>query len=280
MSWFILPGTTSPEQKSQKKSLDWPGVISFTTGLVLFVFSISEGSASGWKSARVIAPLIISILALGAFLFLERIVKDPALPPRTWTNKNFTPLFFYGWSIYWWVFSSELQLVEVFTTIWGVSTLSAAIRCIPLGITGGTAAYLTGIVAPKAQRLVLLVSGQLFMGVGSILFALADTKSKYWSHVVPGMIVGMIGVALAHVACTIVVMEGTRKGEEGVVSAVMYTSYQIGATLGLAVVASITLGVNSNFGMVANFSGYAAAFWSLLGMNGLIILITLLFVRN
>ncbi|KAK7453580.1 hypothetical protein VKT23_001463 [Stygiomarasmius scandens] len=286
VSWFILPGATSSEEKSQKKGLDWPGVASLTAGLILFVFAISEGSASGWKSARVIAPLVISIFAFGAFLFIERIVKDPALPPRTWTNKNFTPLFFVGWSIYWWLFSVEMQLVEVFTTLWGISTLSAAIRCLPLGIAGGTSAYLTGIFAPKIPKLVLLISGQVFMGIGSILFALADTESKYWSHIVPGMIIGMIGLGAAYIACTIVVMEGTRKGEEGVVSAVMYTSYQVGATLGLAVVASITLGVNSGLDGVSGdvdvdlFMGYAASFWSLLGMNGVAVLITLLFVRN
>ncbi|KAF5373033.1 hypothetical protein D9758_001641 [Tetrapyrgos nigripes] len=282
VSWFILPGATSSVEKTQKKSLDWPGVASLTVGLILFVFAISEGSASGWNSARVIAPLVISIFAFAGFLVIERIVKDPALPPRTWTNKNFTPLFFYGWSIYWWVFATQMQLVEVFTSLWGISTLSAALRCLPLGIAGGTTAYLTGIFAPKVPRLVLLVSGQLFMGVGSILFALADEQSKYWSHVVPGMIIGMIGLGTAYVACTIVVMEGTRKGEEGVVSAVMYTSYQVGATLGLAVVASITLGVNTKVtvgGDVNEFAGYAASFWSLLGLNGVATLIALLFVR-
>jgi hypothetical protein len=78
--------------------------------------------------------------------------------------------------------------------------------------------------------------------------------------------------------------KGNRKGEEGVVSAVMYTSHQVGTTVGLAIVASITLGVNSKLaagdGDVNEFVGYAASFWSLLGLNGAMILITLLFVRN
>ena len=115
-----------------------------------------------------------------------------------------------------------------------MSVLSAALHSIPLGISGGTTAYLTGIFAPKVPRRILLVVGQLMMGVGAILFALADARDKYWSHIVPGMIVGMFGMAIAYVGCTIVVMEGARDGEEGVVSAMMYTSYQVGATLGLA----------------------------------------------
>ena len=72
------------------------------------------------------------------------------------------------------------------------------------------------------------------MAVGAILFALADTIDKYWSHIFPGMVVGMLGLAGAYVACTTMVMGGARKGEEGIVGAVMYTAYQVGSTLGLA----------------------------------------------
>lgn len=72
------------------------------------------------------------------------------------------------------------------------------------------------------------------MAIGSILFALANEPSKYWPYMVPAMILGMLGVGVALVGSTIVVMDGVRDGEEGVVSAVMFTSYQVGATLGLA----------------------------------------------
>ncbi|KAJ4482447.1 major facilitator superfamily domain-containing protein [Lentinula aciculospora] len=241
VSWIILPRHINHLAK-EKKGLDWPGVFSLTVGLILFVFAISQASAAGWQSPGVIAPLILSVVMFAMFLLIERIVKDPALPPRTWTNKSFTPLFFYGWSVYWWLFSSELQLVQIFTAssttscrdLWQFSSLSAAVRCLPLGISGGATAMLTGYIASKMPRRLLLVGGQALMVVGATLFALADDPSKYWSHIVPGMVFGNIGVAIGYVGCTIVVMEGVREGEEGVVSAVMYTAYQIGATLGLA----------------------------------------------
>lgn len=103
-----------------------------------------------------------------------------------------------------------------------------------MGISGGTTPYLTGIFAPKVPQSILLVSGQVLMAIGAILFALADNADQYWSHIVPGMILGMFGIGISYVGCTIVAMEGVRPGEEGIVSAVMYTTYQIGATLGVA----------------------------------------------
>ncbi len=124
------------------------------------------------------------------------------------------------------------------------------------------------------------------MMVGAILFALASSEDRYWSHVFPGMIIGMLGLATAYVAASVTMMAGARKGEEGVVGAVLYTTFQIGATIGVAVVTAIQLGVEAKLGedtaagAGTSYKPYAASFWSLVGMHGVLIIVTLLFVRN
>ncbi|TFK37329.1 major facilitator superfamily domain-containing protein [Crucibulum laeve] len=272
-SWYILPAHQTPPSTG-RKSIDWPGVFSLTAGLTLFVFAVTEGSAGGWKSARVIVTLVLSVVLLASFLVIERIVKDPAFPTRTWSNKNFTPLFFYAWSIYWFVFVTEMQLVEIFGTLWHESALSSAVRCVPMGLTAIIVSPLVGAYAPRFSRRLLLMSGQIMSAIGVILFALADTRDKYWSHIVPGMIVGMIGLFLSYVACTTVVMEGARPGEEGVVGAVMNTAYQIGATIGLAVNNVQPLDA------LSQHKGYAISFWSMLALNGTMTVVTFFFVKN
>ena len=52
------------------------------------------------------------------------------------------------------------------------------------------------------------------MAVSVVLFALADTPDKYWSHVLPAMIIGMIGIAFGYVSANIFIMAGAAKGEE------------------------------------------------------------------
>lgn len=52
------------------------------------------------------------------------------------------------------------------------------------------------------------------MGVAAILFALADTPDKYWSHILPGMILAMIGLATAYVAANIFILMTAPKGQE------------------------------------------------------------------
>jgi MFS family permease len=60
-------------QSSREKlrRLDIPGVTVLTSGLVLFIFSITSGSEEGWGSAMVLAPLIISLALIAGFFWYE-----------------------------------------------------------------------------------------------------------------------------------------------------------------------------------------------------------------
>ncbi|TCD60271.1 hypothetical protein EIP91_010434 [Steccherinum ochraceum] len=120
------------------------------------------------------------------------------------------------------------------------------------------------------------------MSAGVILFALAKTHDHYWSYVLPGMILDMIGLGLSYVGASVTTMASAPKGEEGVVGAILYTSFQIGSTIGVAVVSSISFSVNKKLPMdaLSQFEGYAASFWSVLGMHGIMIVLVLAFVRN
>lgn len=57
-----------------------------------------------------------------------------------------------------------------------------------------------------------------FMIAGSVLFAFADTPEKYWSHILPGMIVGTLGLAVSYVAANIAIITGARPGQEASLS--------------------------------------------------------------
>ena len=167
------------------------------------------------------------------------------------------------------------------SVVWALTVRDTRLTTI-LGVASGTSAWLSGMFGHLLPRRVLLVVGQLLMIIGSVLFALADEPCKYWSHIFTGLVIGMIGVSMAYVGSNITAMTGARKGEEGVVGAVLYTSYQLGSTLGIAVATAVMAGVNGNQkdASVSPFKGYAASFWSLVGMHGVMAIIAIIFVRN
>ena len=185
-------------------------------------------------------------------------------------------------SPYWNLMAAELQLVQVFQDLFYWSPIKAAIHFLPFGVTGAITTVVVGTYGQLVPRRILLVFGQFCMVVGTTLFALADTPDKYWSYIFPGMIVNMVGLALSYVGASVTTMAGAPKGEEGVVGAILYTSFQIGSTIGIAIVSSIALSVNQKLPMdpLSQHKGYAASFWSVLGMHGIMIIISLIFVRD
>ena len=96
VAFFLLPKVSSQDEKV-KRSMDMPGITILTGGLILFVYAVSDGGVSGWGSPQIVTTLVLSIVFFVGFLVVERFVKDPAIPPRTWFNKNFAVMFFYSW---------------------------------------------------------------------------------------------------------------------------------------------------------------------------------------
>src|SRR3954451_5277877 len=60
--------------------IDWAGTITFSTALFTLVLALVRGNQDGWGSPQIVAMLAASVLLLGAFVLIERRVKDPMLP--------------------------------------------------------------------------------------------------------------------------------------------------------------------------------------------------------
>ncbi|KAF8507578.1 major facilitator superfamily domain-containing protein [Hysterangium stoloniferum] len=233
LSFLVIPKRPSQTEKRHRK-LDWQGVGVLSAGLILFVYALSDANDVGYGKPRIIVTLVFSVIFIIGFFFIERVVEDPAVPPKTWTAHNFLPLFLYCSSLYWFINGIEIQLIQIFQDLWGWSALLAAIHCLPLGITAGSFTYITPMFALYIPRRVLLIAGQVLMAIAVVLFAFVDTPDKYWSYLLPGMMIGAIGVAIAYVAANIFIMADAPEGEEGVIGAMMNTAFQLGATVGLA----------------------------------------------
>ncbi|KAL5525108.1 hypothetical protein ACEPAF_8977 [Sanghuangporus sanghuang] len=257
-SALALPGSNISERADKNRKIDIPGVGVVTACLILF-YAISDSSHSCWDKPQIITTLVLSVVCGVAFFFVEYRVADPAVPPRTWRTPNVVPLFVYALSIYWFLYGSELQRVEIFQDIFGWSPTRFFVA------------------------LQLLFVGQIFMAASVVLFALGDSPDKYWSHIFPGMIVGMIGIGIAFVGVSVAVMASAPAGEEGVVGALVNTSIQLGATIGLAIMTTISIGVNNRLPLDVPasrlFKGYQDAFWSLLGFQCLMAVISVAFVK-
>ena len=76
---FLIPSPEHVDDPLKAKRVDVIGVSMLTSAFILFIFALTSGSTDGWSSAVVIAPLIIAVLLVVAFLYYEtRIPEESA----------------------------------------------------------------------------------------------------------------------------------------------------------------------------------------------------------
>jgi hypothetical protein len=85
----MLHVTKSKKQKI--KELDVGGIILFSAGFILFLLGINwGGSLYPWKSAHVIASIVVGFFTVVAFCFYEAYIpRDPLIPVSLMRNREF-----------------------------------------------------------------------------------------------------------------------------------------------------------------------------------------------
>jgi hypothetical protein len=70
--------------------IDYFGITVFVASTTLLLYGLTTGGTSDpWKSAHVLAPLIIGFMGLGVFILVEwKVAKAPMIPLRIFSNRT------------------------------------------------------------------------------------------------------------------------------------------------------------------------------------------------
>lgn len=76
--------------------IDYIGMFIFVASTTLLLYGLTTGgTADPWKSASVLAPLIIGFAGLGVFVVVEwKVAKEPMVPIRIFSNRTANTGFF------------------------------------------------------------------------------------------------------------------------------------------------------------------------------------------
>jgi MFS family permease len=132
--------------------------------------------------------------------------------------------------------------------------------------TGATFLPLTGLimlVAPIAGRFTdrigprwLMAAGMTLLAGSLLLFATLDESSTFW-NILPGLLVGGLGMAITMAPTTTAAMSSVPVDKAGVGSAVINSARQVGGSLGIAIMGTLIAGQVS---VSALDPGYPAQF--------------------
>ena len=246
--------------------LDLAGAVTAVTGLGALVFGIQSAAGNGWTSPKTVGALLVSALLLTGFGMIERRVAHPLVPPRTWRIKTLVSGTGVMLGVTGLLVGAVFLSSVFFQTVLGYSALQAGLAFLPLAviIVVGTriGSHLLGHVPPR----LVAASGLLLAAGGAFWLSTAPADARFTADLLPGLLVFGLGVGMVFVAVSITAMAGISAQHAGMASGFLMTGHEIGAALGVAVLAAVAIAA----GDLTTTSGAATGFsWGFLAAAGI-----------
>jgi EmrB/QacA subfamily drug resistance transporter len=224
------------------KGADVLGAVLITSSLMLGVYTIVEPAADlGWGATRTLALGAGSLALLVAFVIREATAANPLVPLRIFRSRNvsganivqaLTVAGMFGM-----FFLGVLYLQEVL----GYDALGTGLAFLPTTIVMGT------LSVRYSERLIMrfgarttLIPGLVLIGLGLALFTRVPVDGQYVRDVLPAALLIGAGVVVCFPALMTLAMSGATQRDAGLASGLVNTTAQVGAAIGLAVLATLS----------------------------------------
>lgn len=224
------------------RGTDVPGAVLITAALMVGVFTIVKpGAELGWTAPRTIALGLLTLTLLACFIVREATAANPLVPLRIFKSRNLTGanliqalsasgmfgIFFLG----------SLYLQRVL----GYDALEIGLAFLPTTV-------LMGLLSVRySEKLVMrfgarrpLIAGLALIVVGLTLFTQAPVGGNYFVHVLPVLVLLGLGGGICFPALMGLSMADVKPEDAGLASGLVGTTAEVGAALGLAVLATLS----------------------------------------
>ncbi|MDV8001419.1 MFS transporter [Rhodococcus sp. IEGM 1408] len=236
LTLVLVPDSRDPSTPP----IDVPGLVLSTTALGLLVYSIIEAPDRGWSSPTTLIGFTVAAVVLFAFVMHERRVEHPMLDVLLFTNLRFTAASGAVTSAFFALFGFIFLVTQYFQSVREYGPLDTGLRILPVAVS--LAAF--SLIGP---RLAMFFGSKAVVALGlaslSTAFFWASTIGQDTDYLV---IVGQMvllggGLGLTSAPATEAIMGVVPPEKAGMGSAVNDATRELGGTLGVAVIGSVSL---------------------------------------
>lgn len=236
--------------------LDLPGAVTVVAGLMVLVYALDGTSEHGWGSARTLLLLALAAGLLAIFALIERMSPRPLLPPATWRRRSLVSsgavVLGVTGILVGTFFLNSLYLQHALDA----SALETGLGFLPLALSIGATAQVASRLLPRVGSRTVVVAGLALVAAGTIVLAAAPDDASYFLHLLPGFLVIGVGMGLVFPGVTVTAFSAIPAEEAGLASGFVATSHELGAALGVAVLAAIA----ATAGDITTLTGIAAGY--------------------
>lgn len=231
----------APAPAGGRSGLDVPAQVTGVLGVGGLTWALIEAGARGWASPVVLGGLALFVLALPAFVLLERRSRAPMLPLELFAAVRFSASAVIGVLLNLGFYGLLFVVPLYFQRVQHLSALMTGVAMLPMAMMPLISSPLSGRVAARTGPHLPMASGLVIGGVGLLGWLLAGHDTHYWTLVVPMMLTGF-GTGFTMPAATSAIMEAAPAELGGAASAVFNAARQTGSATGVALVGPLVAG--------------------------------------
>ena len=166
--------------------LDIPGVALVTSGLFCVVFGLSHAETTAWSNPFTIGFLVVGVLLLAGFAYLETRASYPLLPPRVVRNRTRGGSILAMLSASIGMFGVFLFLTYYLQDTLGFSPVMTGFAFLPMvAVLVLTAQVSNRVLLPKVGPKIIVPIGLVVSAAAMFGLHLVGLHTSYASHVLP-----------------------------------------------------------------------------------------------
>jgi len=231
---LLVPTSRDPDQGS----IDVPGAVLSTAGLVTLVYGLIEAPTHGWGSTETIGLVAIGLALLAAFTWWERRAAQPMLDITLFSKPAFGVSAVALTLVFFTLMGLFFSIAQLFQLVMGYGTFSAALHMAPIALFMMIASPLSPGLVDRFGKRRTVAAGLATIAVGTAMMAALPSAPSYVAVLV-AMGVMAFGMGIAMSPTTDLLMSAVPASKAGMGSATNDTTRELGGALGVAVLGSV-----------------------------------------
>ena len=224
------------------REVDVPGIAGLTVSLTALVFALVESNSWGWGSARIIGLLVLSAVALAAFVVVERRAVAPIVDFEALRSKQFLGANIVAFMVSFGMLGVFFFLALYMQNILGFSALETGVRFLPSTVVIIFAGPIAGRLADRYGPRPLMTAGMLITAASLFWQSFIDVDTGY-GFIAPGFVLMGLGIGLVMSPMSMAAMNAVDRSKAGVASGTLSMFRMVGGTFGVAALGALVASI-------------------------------------
>ena len=236
---LVLAPISLPAGERTRRRLDVPGALLITASMTALVYGLERAPDSGWLSAATLSWLATAVLLLVVFVTVERRTAAPLVPLAFLVHRGRAAGYVMILTLGGAMLSILYFLTQFLQNVLHYSALTAGVAYLPVPVIVGMMGWLVSRVVGRTGVRPFLIVGPLAVVAGMMWASLLSTHANYLQVLGPLVLVGL-GQGSSFVRLTLNAVASVGDSRAGLASGLLNTSQQLGASVALAAIVSVS----------------------------------------